>query len=136
MFSRNSAAARDRDRDAAPDNGNSRFSVNLNSTNSSLNNNSSVVSNNNAEEGGGGGGVKRVGRGSEKKSRPHSWHSTLQRGLARARSRSSGRQDKEARDKQKRASSALDKGEHWQEREESDCGHIPETIEICILLSR
>ena len=123
MFSRNSAAARDRD--AAPDNGNSRFSVNLNSTNSSLNNNSSVVANNNAEEGGGGGGVKRVGRGSEKKSRPHSWHSTLQRGLARARSRSSGRQDKEARDKQKRASSALDKGEHWQEREETDCGHIP-----------
>ena len=134
MFSRNSAAARDRDREAAPDNGNSRFSVNLNSTNSSLNNNSSVVANNNAEEGGG--GVKRVGRGSEKKSRPHSWHSTLQRGLARARSRSSGRQDKEARDKQKRASSALDKGEHWQEREESDCGHIPETIELSFLLSR
>ena len=107
MFSRNSAAARDRE--AAPDNGNSRFSVNLNS---SLNNNSSVVANNNAEEEGGG-GVKRVGRGSEKKSRPHSWHSTLQRGLARARSRSSGRQDKEARDKQKRASSALDKGGHW-----------------------
>ena len=77
-----------------------------------------MVSNNNAEEVGG--GVKRVGRGSEKKSRPHSWHSTLQRGLARARSRSSGRQDKEARDKQKRASSALDKGELWQEREESD----------------
>ena len=134
MFSRNSAAARDRE--AAPDNGNSRFSVNLNSTNSSLNNNSSVVANNNAEEGGGGGGVKRVGRGSEKKSRPHSWHSTLQRGLARARSRSSGRQDKEARDKQKRASSALDKGELWQEREESDCGHIPKTIELSILLSR
>ena len=121
MFSRNSAAARDRE--AAPDNGNSRFSVNLNS---SLNNNSSVVANNNAEEeGGGGGGVKRVGRGSEKKSRPHSWHSTLQRGLARARSRSSGRQDKEARDKQKRASSALDKGGHWQERERGEVVEVP-----------
>jgi hypothetical protein len=44
-------------------------------------------------------------RASVKKSRPHSWHSTLQRGLARARSRSGGRERE--KDRAKRASSAL-----------------------------
>ena len=51
---------------------------------------------------------KRDSRASMKKSRPHSWHSTLQRGLARARSRSSGREKE--RDRVKRASSALNSG--------------------------
>ena len=51
---------------------------------------------------------KRDGRASMKKSRPHSWHSTLQRGLARARSRSSGREKE--KDRVKRASSALNAG--------------------------
>ena len=51
---------------------------------------------------------KRDSRASMKKSRPHSWHSTLQRGLARARSRSSGREKE--KDRVKRASSALNAG--------------------------
>ena len=51
---------------------------------------------------------KRDSRASMKKSRPHSWHSTLQRGLARARSRSSGREKE--KDRVKRASSALNSG--------------------------
>lgn len=53
---------------------------------------------------------KRSGRASTKKSRPHSWHSTIQKGLARARSRSLGR-DKE-KDRVKRASSALTSGKY------------------------
>ena len=53
---------------------------------------------------------KRSGRASTKKSRPHSWHSTIQKGLARARSRSLGR-DKE-KDRIKRASSALTSGKY------------------------
>ena len=53
-------------------------------------------------------GERRGSRASMKKSRPHSWHSTLQKGLARARSRSSGREKE--RDKLKRASSALNSG--------------------------
>ena len=39
-------------------------------------------------------------RSTLKKSRPHSWHSTLQRGFHRARSRSSGRGDQRERDRQ------------------------------------
>ena len=54
---------------------------------------------------------RRGSRASMKKSRPHSWHSTLQKGLARARSRSSGREKE--RDKLKRASSALNSGIHF-----------------------
>ena len=56
-------------------------------------------------------GDKRDSRASTKKSRPHSWHSTIQRGLARARSRSSGREKE--RDKAKRASSALNTGQYY-----------------------
>ena len=44
--------------------------------------------------------LKRPSRASLKRNRPHSWHSTLQRGFQRARSRSSGR------DKSHRASSS------------------------------
>ncbi len=65
--------------------------------------------------GGGGGGNNNVketrGRQQTKKSRPHSWHSTIQKGLARARSRSMGR-DKE-KDKLKRASAALTHGKYF-----------------------
>ncbi len=52
---------------------------------------------------------QRTGRSSVKKCRPHSWHSTIQKGLARARSRSLGRGDRE-KDRAKRASSALTTG--------------------------
>jgi hypothetical protein len=52
---------------------------------------------------------QRTGRSSVKKSRPHSWHSTLQKGLARARSRSLGRGERE-KERAKRASSALTSG--------------------------
>jgi hypothetical protein len=55
---------------------------------------------------------QRSGRSSVKKSRPHSWHSTIQKGLARARSRSLGRGDRE-KDRAKRASSALVPGKRW-----------------------
>jgi hypothetical protein len=54
---------------------------------------------------------QRTGRSSMKKSRPHSWHSTIQKGLARARSRSLGR-DRE-KERAKRASSALTTGKIW-----------------------
>ena len=60
-------------------------------------------------------GEKRDSRASVKKSRPHSWHSTIQKGLARARSRSSGREKE--RDKAKRASSALNTGQSGDEEE-------------------
>ena len=36
-----------------------------------------------------------------KKNRPHSWHSTLQKGLNRARSRSRGREEREHRKEEK-----------------------------------
>ena len=54
--------------------------------------------------------------------RPHSWHSTLQRGLARARSRSLGR-DRE-KDKAKRASSALNHGKQTQRRIDIGCHYL------------
>ena len=110
MFSRNSGAgARTRDRDKTDNCAASpcRFSVNLNNVNNN---------NNSGEQGEAAGsmfsraaGDKRDSRASVKKSRPHSWHSTIQKGLARARSRSSGREKE--RDKAKRASSALNPGQ-------------------------
>ena len=111
MFSRNSGTgARTRDRDKTDNCAASpfRFSVNLNNVNN--NNNSGE----NAGEAAGSmfsraAGDKRDSRASVKKSRPHSWHSTIQKGLARARSRSSGREKE--RDKAKRASSALNPGQ-------------------------
>ena len=70
-------------------------------------------------------GERRSSRASMKKSRPHSWHSTLQKGLARARSRSSGREKE--RDKLKRASSALNSGivrDSPAEREREMASHL------------
>ena len=108
MFSRNSGAGagtRDKTNNCAASP--CRFSVNLNNVNNN---------NNSGEQGEAAGsmfsraaGDKRDSRASVKKSRPHSWHSTIQKGLARARSRSSGREKE--RDKAKRASSALNPGQ-------------------------
>ena len=120
MFSRNSGAgARTRDRDKTDNCAASpcRFSVNLNNVN---NNNNSSEERSGGEQGSmfsRASGEKRDSRASVKKSRPHSWHSTIQKGLARARSRSSGREKE--RDKAKRASSALNPGQlsvtaHWE----------------------
>ena len=117
MFSRNSGAgARTRDRDKTDNCAASpcRFSVNLNNVNN--NNNSGET----AGEAAGSmfsraAGDKRDSRASVKKSRPHSWHSTIQKGLARARSRSSGREKE--RDKAKRASSALNPGQSGDSKE-------------------
>ena len=53
-------------------------------------------------------------RSTMKKNRPHSWHSTLQRGFNRARSRSTGRGErehrKEEKEQQARISNSTDKG--------------------------
>lgn len=52
-------------------------------------------------------------------SRPHSWHSTLQRGFQRARSRSSGRDSKAERDRAKhhhRSSASMLSGPYGKER--------------------
>ena len=112
MFSRNSGAgARTRDRDKTDNCAASpcRFSVNLNNVN---NNNNTSNSGETGEQGSmfsRAAGDRRDSRASVKKSRPHSWHSTIQKGLARARSRSSGREKE--RDKAKRASSALNPGQ-------------------------
>ena len=117
MFSRNTGA-RTRDREKTDNAAASpcRFSVNLNN----LNNNNTREEE--AERSGENSGMlsrvageKRDSRASVKKSRPHSWHSTIQKGLARARSRSSGREKE--RDKAKRASSALNTGQSGDEEE-------------------
>ena len=113
MFSRNSGAgARSRDKTdncaASP----CRFSVNLNNVNNNNTSNNSGTEGTEREQGSlfsRAAGDKRDSRASVKKSRPHSWHSTIQKGLARARSRSSGREKE--RDKAKRASSALNPGQ-------------------------
>ena len=110
MFSRNSGAgARTRDRDKTDNCAASpcRFSVNLNNVNN--NNNSGEQGEAASSMFSRAAGDKRDSRASVKKSRPHSWHSTIQKGLARARSRSSGREKE--RDKAKRASSALNPGQ-------------------------
>ena len=130
MFSRNSAAgARTRDRDKTDNCAASpcRFSVNLNNVNN--NNNSSGETPERSGEQGSmfsrAAGDKRDSRASVKKSRPHSWHSTIQKGLARARSRSSGREKE--RDKAKRASSALNPGQwslHWSVRRQESGGSV------------
>ena len=118
MFSRNSGAgARTRDRDKTDNCAASpcRFSVNLNNVN---NNNNTSNSGESVEQGSmfsRAAGDRRDSRASVKKSRPHSWHSTIQKGLARARSRSSGREKE--RDKAKRASSALNPGQFGDNRE-------------------
>ena len=97
MFSRNTnhGNVKSREKPSQGDNGNpqARYST-------TFNNNNTVTTELVVPE------ERRGSRASMKKSRPHSWHSTLQRGLARARSRSSGRE----RDKTKRASSALNSG--------------------------
>ena len=104
MFSRNNAGSGAKTREkseAVQCSSPCRFSVHYNN-----NNNHEPSSFSRAAD-------RRDSRASTKKSRPHSWHSTLQKGLARARSRSSGREKE--RDKAKRASSALNTG----------CPHVP-----------
>ena len=103
MFSRNSNSGnnvKSRDKTSLADTANSpaRYSTTFNNNNT-VTTEVVVVA---------GPGERRDSRASVKKSRPHPWHSTLQKGLARARSRRSGRERE--RDKLKRASSALNSG--------------------------